>query len=31
MEGFNAALRAELYSSGIRVTLAIFGTVETPY
>jgi uncharacterized protein len=31
MEGFNAALRADLYGSGIGVTLAMFGTVDTPY
>ena len=31
MEGFNASLRADLYGSGIAVTLAMFGTVETPY
>jgi uncharacterized protein len=31
MEGFDAALRADLHGSGVRVTLAIFGTVESPY
>jgi uncharacterized protein len=31
MEGFNNALRADLHGSGIGVTLATFGTVETPY
>lgn len=31
LEGFNAALRADLYGSGIGVTLAIFGTVDSPY
>ena len=31
MEGFNAALSADLHGSGIGVTLALFGTVETPY
>jgi uncharacterized protein len=31
MEGFNAALRADLHGSGISVTLAIFGTVDSPY
>jgi short-subunit dehydrogenase len=31
IEGFNAALRADLYGSGIGVTLAMFSTVETPY
>ena len=31
MEGFDAALRADLHGSGIRVTLAIFGTVESSY
>lgn len=31
MEGFNAALRADLYGSGIGVTLAVFGTVDSPY
>jgi short-subunit dehydrogenase len=31
MEGFTAALRADVYGSGIGVTLAVFGTVETPY
>jgi uncharacterized protein len=31
IEGFTNALRADLYGSGIGVTLAIFGTVETPY
>jgi short-subunit dehydrogenase len=31
MEGFTKALRADLYGSGIGVTLAIFGPVETPY
>lgn len=31
MEGFTAALRADLYGSGIRVTSAMFGTVESPY
>ena len=31
MEGFTNALRADLYGSEIGVTLAIFGTVESPY
>lgn len=31
MEGFNNALRADLHGSGIDVTLAIFGTVESSY
>jgi uncharacterized protein len=31
MEGFTRALRADLHGSGIGVTLAIFGTVESPY
>jgi len=31
MEGFTNALRADLYNSGLGVTLAMFGTVETPY
>ena len=31
MEGFTHALRADLRGSGIGVTLAIFGTVESPY
>ena len=31
LEGFNASLRAELRGSGLGVTLAVFGTVETPY
>jgi short-subunit dehydrogenase len=31
MEGFTKALRADLHGSGIGVTLAVFGTVETPY
>lgn len=31
MEGFTNALRADLHGSGVRVTLAMFGTVETPY
>ena len=31
MEGFSAALRADLLGSGIYVTLAIFGTVDSPY
>lgn len=31
MEGFTAALRADVYGSGIGVTLAMFGTVESPY
>ena len=31
MEGFTNALRADLSGSGIGVTLAIFGTVESPY
>jgi uncharacterized protein len=31
MEGFTKALRADLRGSGIGVTLAIFGLVETPY
>ena len=31
IEGFDAALRADLYGSGIAVTLAVFGTVNTPY
>lgn len=31
MEGFSNALRADLYGSGLSVTLAMFGTVETSY
>jgi uncharacterized protein len=31
MEGFTNALRADLYGSGLSVTLAMFGTVETSY
>jgi short-subunit dehydrogenase len=31
MEGFTTALRADLFGSGIRVTLALFGTVESSY
>jgi short-subunit dehydrogenase len=31
MEGFNAALRADLHGSGIFVTLAIFGAVDSLY
>jgi uncharacterized protein len=31
MEGFSAALRADLYGTGIGVTLAMCGTVESPY
>lgn len=31
MEGFTNALRADLHGSGITVTLAMFGTVESPY
>jgi len=31
MEGFANALRADLHGSGVGVTLAMFGTVETPY
>jgi short-subunit dehydrogenase len=31
IEGFSNALRADLYGSGIGVTLAMFGTVESPY
>ncbi len=31
MEGFTNALRADLYGTGVSVTLAMFGTVETPY
>jgi uncharacterized protein len=31
MEGFTNALRADIYDSGLGVTLAMFGTVETPY
>jgi short-subunit dehydrogenase len=31
MEGFTKALRADLRGSGVGVTLAMFGTVETPY
>ncbi len=31
VEGFTNALRADLYGSGVAVTLASFGTVETPY
>ncbi len=31
LEGFHAALRAELRGSGIGATLAVFGVVETPY
>ena len=29
--GFNAALRADLYGSAVGVTLAMFGTVDSPY
>jgi len=31
MQGFTNALRADLHGTGIGVTLAIFGTVESPY
>ena len=31
MEGFTAALRADLYGSGIGVTLAVLGPVDSPY
>jgi uncharacterized protein len=31
IEGFTNALRADLHGSGIGVTLAMFGTVESPY
>ena len=31
MEGFNAALRADLHCSNIGTTLAVFGTVESTY
>jgi len=31
MEGFTNALRAELHGSGVGVTLATFGAVDTPY
>jgi uncharacterized protein len=31
MEGFTHALRADLHGSGVDVTLAMFGTVDTPY
>jgi short-subunit dehydrogenase len=31
MEGFTNALRADLHGTGLGVTLAMFGTVETPY
>jgi short-subunit dehydrogenase len=31
MEGFTNALRADLRGSGVGVTLAIFGAVDTPY
>jgi short-subunit dehydrogenase len=31
MEGFTNALRADLHGSGLSVTLAMFGTVKTPY
>ncbi len=31
MEGFTRALRAELWGPGIGVTLAMFGTVDSPY
>lgn len=31
MEGFTAALRADVYGRGVGVTLAMFGTVESPY
>jgi uncharacterized protein len=31
LEGFNAALCAEVRGTGIGVTLAVFGTVESPY
>ena len=31
MEGFTDSLRADLHRSGITVTLAMFGTVDTPY
>lgn len=30
-EGLANALRADLHDSGVGVTLAMFGTVETPY
>jgi uncharacterized protein len=31
MEGFHAGLRAELRGTGVGATLAVLGTVETPY
>jgi uncharacterized protein len=31
IEGFTNSLRADLHGSGIEVTLAMFGTVESPY
>jgi short-subunit dehydrogenase len=31
MEGFCAALGADLFGTGVGTTLAIFGTVESPY
>jgi short-subunit dehydrogenase len=31
MEGFTNSLRADVYGRGIGVTLAMFGTVESPY
>jgi short-subunit dehydrogenase len=31
VEGFNAALRADVYGSAIGIMLAVFGTVETAY
>jgi short-subunit dehydrogenase len=31
MEGLTAALRADVYGSGVGVTLAMFGTVDSPY
>jgi short-subunit dehydrogenase len=31
MEGFTNALRADVHGSGVSVTLAMFGTVDTPY
>jgi short-subunit dehydrogenase len=31
LEGFTAALRADIHGTGLGVTLAMFGTVESPY
>ena len=31
MEGLTAALRADVYGTGVGVTLAMFGTVDSPY